>query len=149
MFWNLMPFTTRDFSIRSLADRLGDLSYLIYVFPDRPKDEVFSKYYTPVLCESTPAKAVDGYVKPQIKQVVPEFVNASGDSAPGGATYMDQAPSPAVCSQPHYNMYTQNPDPVLDPEGDFDLEDTMDVARHVEELLRRPVDSQWIPHAQS
>ncbi|KFO88072.1 Signal transducer and activator of transcription 5B, partial [Buceros rhinoceros silvestris] len=45
MFWNLMPFTTRDFSIRSLADRLGDLSYLIYVFPDRPKDEVFSKYY--------------------------------------------------------------------------------------------------------
>ncbi|KAI1230293.1 hypothetical protein IHE44_0010259 [Lamprotornis superbus] len=108
MFWNLMPFTTRDFSIRSLADRLGDLSYLIYVFPDRPKDEVFSKYYTPVLCESTPAKAVDGYVKPQIKQVVPEFVNASGDSAPGGATYMDQAPSPAVCSQPHYNMYTQN-----------------------------------------
>lgn len=35
------------------------------------------------------------------------FVNASGDSAPGGATYMDQAPSPAVCSQPHYNMYTQ------------------------------------------
>ncbi|NXX98914.1 STA5B protein, partial [Centropus bengalensis] len=149
MFWNLMPFTTRDFSIRSLADRLGDLSYLIYVFPDRPKDEVFSKYYTPVPCESTPAKAVDGYVKPQIKQVVPEFANASGDSAPGGPTYMDQAPSPAVCSQPHYNMYTQNADAVLDPEGDFDLDDTIDVARHVEELLRRPMDSQWIPHAQS
>uniref|UniRef100_A0A674K3V1 SH2 domain-containing protein n=1 Tax=Terrapene triunguis TaxID=2587831 RepID=A0A674K3V1_9SAUR len=55
MFWNLMPFTTRDFSIRSLADRLGDLNYLIYVFPDRPKDEVFSKYYTPVLCESLSA----------------------------------------------------------------------------------------------
>lgn len=52
--WNLKPFTTRDFSIRSLADRLGDLSYLIYVFPDRPKDEVFSKYYTPVLGASFP-----------------------------------------------------------------------------------------------
>lgn len=52
--WNLKPFTTRDFSIRSLADRLGDLSYLIYVFPDRPKDEVFSKYYTPVLGASPP-----------------------------------------------------------------------------------------------
>ncbi|XP_010633859.1 signal transducer and activator of transcription 5B [Fukomys damarensis] len=72
MFWNLMPFTTRDFSIRSLADRLGDLNYLIYVFPDRPKDEVYSKYYTPVPCERDTAKAVDGYVKPQIKQVVPE-----------------------------------------------------------------------------
>uniref|UniRef100_A0A8C0XLC0 Signal transducer and activator of transcription n=1 Tax=Castor canadensis TaxID=51338 RepID=A0A8C0XLC0_CASCN len=135
MFWNLMPFTTRDFSIRSLADRLGDLSYLIYVFPDRPKDEVYSKYYTPV-----PSKAVDGYVKPQIKQVVPEFVNASTDAG-AGATYMDQAPSPAVCPQAHYNMYPQNSDSVLDTDGDFDLEDTMDVARRVEELLGRPMDS--------
>ncbi|KAM9749229.1 signal transducer and activator of transcription 5B isoform 2-T2 [Dama dama] len=149
MFWNLMPFTTRDFSIRSLADRLGDLSYLIYVFPDRPKDEVYSKYYTPVPCEPATAKAVDGYVKPQIKQVVPEFVSASADSAGGSATYMDQAPSPAVCPQAHYNMYPQNPDPVLDNDGDFDLDDTMDVARRVEELLGRPMDSQWIPHAQS
>uniref|UniRef100_A0A8C3P8Q7 Signal transducer and activator of transcription n=1 Tax=Chrysemys picta bellii TaxID=8478 RepID=A0A8C3P8Q7_CHRPI len=138
--WNLKPFTTRDFSIRSLADRLGDLSYLNYVFPDRPKDEVFSKYYTPVLC-----KAVDGYVKPQIKQVVPEFASASGDPAAGTVTYMDQAPSPAVCSQPHYNVYPQNPDSVLDPEGEFDLDDTMDVARHVEELLRRPMDTHVPP----
>lgn len=149
MFWNLMPFTTRDFSIRSLADRLGDLNYLIYVFPDRPKDEVYSKYYTPVPCEPATAKAVDGYVKPQIKQVVPEFVSASSDSAGGNATYMDQAPSPAVCPQAHYSIYPQNPDPVLDNDGDFDLDDTMDVARRVEELLGRPMDSQWIPHAQS
>ncbi|KAH0626810.1 hypothetical protein JD844_002039 [Phrynosoma platyrhinos] len=144
MFWNLMPFTTRDFSIRSLADRLGDLPYLLFVYPDRPKEEVFSKYYMPVL-----AKAVDGYVKPQIKQVVPEFATTSGDSGGGGTTYMEQASSPAVCPQSHYNMYAQNPDSVLDPEGDFDLDDSMDVARHVEELLRRPMDSQWISHAQS
>ncbi|XP_049714792.1 signal transducer and activator of transcription 5A isoform X2 [Elephas maximus indicus] len=140
--WNLKPFTTRDFSIRSLADRLGDLNYLIYVFPDRPKDEVFSKYYTPVL-----AKAIDGYVKPQIKQVVPEFVNASADSAGGSATYVDQAPSPAVCAQAHYNMYPQNPDPVLDQDGEIDLDETMDVARHVEELLRRPMDNLGPPLA--
>jgi len=119
------------------------------VFPDRPKDEVYSKYYTPVPCEPATAKAVDGYVKPQIKQVVPEFVSASADSAGASATYMDQAPSPAVCPQAHYNMYPQNPDPVLDNDGDFDLDDTMDVARRVEELLGRPMDSQWIPHAQS
>ncbi|XP_016057500.1 PREDICTED: signal transducer and activator of transcription 5B-like [Miniopterus natalensis] len=148
MFWNLMPFTTRDFSIRSLADRLGDLDYLIYVFPDRPKDEVYSKYYTPVPCEPATAKAVDGYVKPQIKQVVPEFVT-SADAAGGSATYMDQAPSPVVCPPTHYNMYPQNPDPGLETDGDFDLDDTMDVARRVEELLGRPMDTQWIPHAQS
>lgn len=34
-------------------------------------------------------------------------------------------------------------DSILDADGDFDLDDTMDVARHVEELLRRPVESQW------
>ncbi|EHB02812.1 Signal transducer and activator of transcription 5B [Heterocephalus glaber] len=148
MFWNLMPFTTRDFSIRSLADRLGDLNYLIYVFPDRPKDEVYSKYYTPVPCERDTAKAVDGYVKPQIKQVVPEFATASADTG-ASATYMDQAPSPAVCPQAPYSMYPQNPDSVLDTDGDFDLEDTMDVARRVEELLGRPMDTQWMPHTQS
>uniref|UniRef100_A0A673ZK53 Signal transducer and activator of transcription n=1 Tax=Salmo trutta TaxID=8032 RepID=A0A673ZK53_SALTR len=67
MVWNLMPYTTKDFSIRSLADRISDLNHLLFLYPDRPKDEVFSKYYTPPL-----SKAVDGYVKPQIKQVVPE-----------------------------------------------------------------------------
>lgn len=115
MVWNLMPYTTKDFSIRSLADRISDLNHLLFLYPDRPKDEVFSKYYTPPLCKqetmsrasahqpfhstvvdqfppgrplanalwpcllsvvffffSTAAKAVDGYVKPQIKQVVPE-----------------------------------------------------------------------------
>ena len=34
-------------------------------------------------------------------------------------------------------------DPMLDADGDFDLDDTMDVARHVEELLRRPMVNQW------
>lgn len=33
-----------------------------------------------------------------------------------------------------------SPDPVLDQDGEFDLDETMDVARHVEELLRRPMD---------
>ena len=93
MVWNLMPYTTKDFSIRSLADRISDLNHLLFLYPDRPKDEVFSKYYTPPLCKPTlcfrldcravaatscrssslpvlvcfTAKAVDGYVKPQIK----------------------------------------------------------------------------------
>uniref|UniRef100_A0A8C3A4E1 Signal transducer and activator of transcription n=1 Tax=Cyclopterus lumpus TaxID=8103 RepID=A0A8C3A4E1_CYCLU len=107
LVWNLLPYTTKDFSIRSLADRISDLNHLLFLYPDRPKDEVFSKYYTPLQCLSLAAKAVDGYVKPQIKQVVPES------------------------------------DTILDADGDFDLEDTMDVARHVEELLRRPMANQW------
>ena len=46
-------------------------------------------------------------------------------------------------------LFLPSPDPVLDNDGDFDLDDTIDVARRVEELLGRPMDSQWIPHAQS
>ncbi|XP_072927597.1 signal transducer and activator of transcription 5B-like isoform X1 [Hemitrygon akajei] len=141
MVWNLMPYTTKDFSIRSLADRISDLNHLLYLYPDRPKDDVFSKYYTPPL-----SKAVDGYVKPQIKQVVPEFATASSDGTSASNTYMEQATSPAVCHPPQYPLYPQNPDSMLDPDGDFDLDDTMDVARHVEELLRRPMDNQWLPH---
>ncbi|XP_059812464.1 signal transducer and activator of transcription 5B-like [Hypanus sabinus] len=141
MVWNLMPYTTKDFSIRSLADRISDLNHLLYLYPDRPKDDVFSKYYTPPL-----SKAVDGYVKPQIKQVVPEFATASSDGTSASNTYMEPATSPAVCHPPQYPLYPQNPDSMLDPDGDFDLDDTMDVARHVEELLRRPMDNQWLPH---
>ncbi|XP_072343410.1 signal transducer and activator of transcription 5B-like isoform X1 [Scyliorhinus torazame] len=142
MVWNLMPYTTKDFSIRSLADRISDLNHLLYLYPDRPKDEVFSKYYTPPL-----SKAVDGYVKPQIRQVVPEFATASSDATSASSTYMEHAASsPAVCPQPQYPLYPQNPDSILDPDGDFDLDDTMDVARHVEELLRRPIENQWLPH---
>uniref|UniRef100_A0A1A8SIN4 Signal transducer and activator of transcription n=1 Tax=Nothobranchius rachovii TaxID=451742 RepID=A0A1A8SIN4_9TELE len=139
MVWNLMPYTTKDFSIRSLADRISDLNHLLFLYPDRAKDEVFSKYYTPPL-----SKAVDGYVKPQIKQVVPDFATANPDPASGTPTYMDHGASPAPVNHSHsYGIYQPMSDPVLDGDGDFDLDDTMDVARHVEELLRRPVESQW------
>lgn len=57
---------------------------------------------------------------------------------------LTSAPSPFLSSPS-----LPSPDPVLDPDGDFDLDDTMDVARRVEELLGRPMDTQWIPHAQS
>uniref|UniRef100_A0A8C7WQH5 Signal transducer and activator of transcription n=1 Tax=Oryzias sinensis TaxID=183150 RepID=A0A8C7WQH5_9TELE len=127
MVWNLMPYTTKDFSIRSLADRISDLNHLLFLYPDKPKDEVFSKYYTPPL-----SKAVD----------VSDFSNP--DPTSGNPTYMDQGASPAPVNHHHpYNMYQNIADPILDAEGEFDLDDTMDVARHVEELLRRPVESQW------
>ncbi|KAJ8284399.1 hypothetical protein COCON_G00032490 [Conger conger] len=124
MVWNLMPYTTKDFSIRSLADRISDLNHLLFLYPDRPKDEVFSKYYTP-----PHSKAVDGYVKPQIKQVVPEFTTASPDPSGANPTYMDHAASPSVSHPHNYGIYPPMGDSMLDGDGEFDLEDTMDVAR--------------------
>ncbi|XP_037611356.1 signal transducer and activator of transcription 5B-like isoform X2 [Sebastes umbrosus] len=138
LVWNLLPYTTKDFSIRSLADRISDLNHLLFLYPDRPKDEVFAKYYTPPL-----SKAVDGYVKPQIKQVVPEFTTPNPEPSGGTPTFMDQTASPSVSHPNSFGVYPSMSDTMLDADGDFDLEDTMDVARHVEELLRRPMANQW------
>ncbi|XP_077357807.1 signal transducer and activator of transcription 5B-like isoform X2 [Festucalex cinctus] len=139
LVWNLLPYTSKDFSIRSLADRISDLNHLLFLYPDRSKDEVFAKYYTPPL-----SKAVDGYVKPQIKQVVPEFTTPNPEPSGTTPTFMDQTASPSVVNPNNtFAAYPSMGDAMLDAEGDFDLEDTMDVARHVEELLRRPMANQW------
>lgn len=34
-------------------------------------------------------------------------------------------------------------DPILDEGGDFDLDETMDMARQVEEFLSQPSEAQW------
>ncbi|KAG2461114.1 STA5B protein, partial [Polypterus senegalus] len=99
MVWNLMPYTTKDFSIRSLADRISDLNHLLFL-----------------------------------------FATASSDSS-NANTYMEHASSPAVGHSQTYSIYPASGDPMLDADGDFDLDDTMDVARHVEELLRRPMEN--------
>uniref|UniRef100_A0A672LZG4 Signal transducer and activator of transcription n=1 Tax=Sinocyclocheilus grahami TaxID=75366 RepID=A0A672LZG4_SINGR len=116
MVWNLMPYTTKDFSIRSLADRISDLNHLLFLYPDRPKDEVFSKYYTPPLCK------LDLYLSTYFSSFLTWYIYIY--------IYI-------------YTNYHSNGDPMLDADGDFDLDDTMDVARHVEELLRRPMEGQW------
>lgn len=44
----LQPFTSKDFAIRSLGDRVYDLQHLLYLYPNQIKDQVFSKYCTPI-----------------------------------------------------------------------------------------------------
>ncbi|XP_066520005.1 signal transducer and activator of transcription 5B [Hoplias malabaricus] len=140
MVWNLMPFTTKDFSIRSLADRISDLNHLLFLYPNQPKDDVFSRYCTP-----PNSKAVgDGYVKPEIKQVVKvEFSSPNSDQSAGNSNFMDHTASPTVSQQNNFGIYPTISDPMLDAEGEFDLEETMDMARQVEEFLRQPSEPQW------
>ncbi|EFX86742.1 hypothetical protein DAPPUDRAFT_97641 [Daphnia pulex] len=64
----LQPFTSKDFAIRTLADRVSDLKHLIYLYPDIPKDQAFGKYYTPFTDSQTPT---NGYVKPLLVTHVP------------------------------------------------------------------------------
>ena len=67
----LQPFTSKDFTIRTLADRISDLKHLIYLFPDIPKDQAFGKYYTPLAETQAPS---NGYVKPLLVTHVPGCV---------------------------------------------------------------------------
>ncbi|KAG7325364.1 hypothetical protein KOW79_011680 [Hemibagrus wyckioides] len=138
MVWNLMPFTTKDFSIRSLADRISDLNHLLFLYPNQPKDEVFSRYCTP-----PNSKAVgDGYVKPEIKQVVKvEFASSNTEQSLGNPTFMDS--SPTITQPGSFTVYPSISDPILDESGDFDLDETMDMARQVEEFLSQPSEAQW------
>lgn len=64
----LQPFTSKDFAIRTLADRISDLKHLIYLYPDIPKDQAFGKYYTPFTENQAPS---NGYVKPLLITHVP------------------------------------------------------------------------------
>ena len=67
----LQPFTSKDFAIRTLADRVSDLKYLLYLFPDVPKDQAFGKYYSPFTDSQAPS---NGYVKPLLVTHVPGYL---------------------------------------------------------------------------
>uniref|UniRef100_A0A7N8Y253 Signal transducer and activator of transcription n=1 Tax=Mastacembelus armatus TaxID=205130 RepID=A0A7N8Y253_9TELE len=43
---NIQPFSKRDLEIRSLGDRIRDISHITHLYPEFPKDEVFKKFYS-------------------------------------------------------------------------------------------------------
>jgi signal transducer and activator of transcription 5B len=64
----VQPFTSKDFAIRGLADRINDLKNLHFLYPNIPKDQVFGKFYSRV-CEQPPL--ANGYVKPWLALTLP------------------------------------------------------------------------------
>ncbi|XP_022249691.1 signal transducer and activator of transcription 5B-like isoform X2 [Limulus polyphemus] len=93
----LQPFTSRDFTIRSLADRINDLKHLSYLYPDIPKDQAFGKYYTPYTENQPPSS--NGYVKPVLVTHIPGWTGMSSgmDSYPGTpqSSFHPQSPDPS------------------------------------------------------
>ncbi|KAM4796036.1 signal transducer and activator of transcription 6 [Rhinophrynus dorsalis] len=53
---NIQPFAAKDLNILSLGDRVRDLKQLKFLYPNKPKHEVFEKYYS-----KKAAKTADGY----------------------------------------------------------------------------------------
>ncbi|XP_070823613.1 signal transducer and activator of transcription 6 [Chaetodon trifascialis] len=54
---NIQPFTKRDLEIRSLGDRIRDISHITFLYPEFPKHEVFKKFYT-----EPQASPIGGYI---------------------------------------------------------------------------------------
>uniref|UniRef100_A0A8C4NXD7 Signal transducer and activator of transcription n=1 Tax=Dicentrarchus labrax TaxID=13489 RepID=A0A8C4NXD7_DICLA len=51
---NIQPFTKRDLEIRSLGDRIRDISHITHLYPEYPKHEVFKGFYS--------ASPIGGYI---------------------------------------------------------------------------------------
>ncbi|XP_022902294.1 signal transducer and activator of transcription 5B isoform X2 [Onthophagus taurus] len=64
----IQPFTSKDFAIRSLADRIKDLQHLSFLHPNICKETAFMKYYTP---DNHQVSSTNGYVKPSLITQVP------------------------------------------------------------------------------
>jgi hypothetical protein len=73
--WNLQPWWAKDFSIRSLADRIHDLPQLRYLYPDIPKDKAFGQYYSPIHDAKNPTGSSGDYVQSTIAAVIPASVS--------------------------------------------------------------------------
>ncbi|KAJ8017089.1 hypothetical protein DPEC_G00014150 [Dallia pectoralis] len=98
---NIQPSTKRDLEIRSLGDRIQDISFITHVWPDLPKNDVFRKYYT-----DYPEPSGSGYLTVSIQTRVGvqshcESPQRSDNIQDPGSFYaMDQGN--ASCSSPFY-----------------------------------------------
>lgn len=81
--YSIIPNTSKDFAVRSLADRIHDLDNLQILYPDTPKEVVFQKYYTPFQDHQTPT----GYVKTTLVNQV-QLPNSCHNNTPQHAAFM-------------------------------------------------------------
>ena len=64
---HFQPWTHRDLTIRSLPDRIHDLSRLTHLYPNIPKDDAFGRYYTPINDDQPQT----GYIRPMLVTHIP------------------------------------------------------------------------------
>ncbi|XP_078057301.1 signal transducer and activator of transcription 5B-like isoform X2 [Mustelus asterias] len=98
--YNVQPFTTKDLTIRSLGDRVRDIERLLCLYPSKPKDEAFKKYYTKEV------KGKDGYLHAGVKTTV------NGEQTQVVAQPMVPSPVPqscVVCTTPEMPGWPQVP----------------------------------------
>ncbi|XP_024149622.1 signal transducer and activator of transcription 6 [Oryzias melastigma] len=85
---NIQPFCKKDLEIRNLADRIGDIAEISYLYPNISKFEAFGKYIT-----GLPLRPPDGYLPATLQTKVV----APNNTAPGNGT---PAPPPVASIPP-------------------------------------------------
>lgn len=87
---HIQPFTAKDFTTRSLSDRIRDLDELLFLYPNKPKNEVFSKYSPP----AAPPKNTD-YIQSGIKAILPTHAGTISYPGTPASQYNMQSPDPS------------------------------------------------------
>jgi signal transducer and activator of transcription 5B len=70
---HVQPFTAKDFSTRSLSDRIRDFDDLTILYPNKPKNEAFGKY---TIAAGRPKNK--DYVQSEIRAVLPTIKANAG-----------------------------------------------------------------------
>ncbi|KAJ8257424.1 hypothetical protein GJAV_G00185460 [Gymnothorax javanicus] len=103
---NIQPFTKKDLEIRCLGDRIRDIQFIKYVYPERPKDDVFKKYYT----DDPQPSGGGGYIPVTIQTKV-----ASGESSSLPSTMADLPLDHAVSPENFNAGHVFSPSPQFPP----------------------------------
>ncbi|XP_050099495.1 signal transducer and transcription activator isoform X1 [Anopheles aquasalis] len=150
---HIQPFTAKDFSTRSLSDRIRDFDDLYYLFPNKPKHEAFDRYTTPV---GPPRNK--NYIASEVRAVLmPGPNNNPMNSYPNTPSYNIQSPDASrdtpssgmsmITHNPVYqHRYASTYEPGLQADGllspfDGSSESTAFTVSHVSGSPLRPLPS--------
>jgi len=124
---SLYPFSTRDLSQRSMADTVFDIKFLIYVYPDTPKENL-RRFCSQANQGAAAPQTTNGYVR---HQLVTQVEGSEYDPAVAAA-----AAAAAAASGGNYDPNAAGPfSPMsgyLEGEMEFDIPDQIDIRQILE-----------------
>nr|AAO22057.1 STAT6 [Tetraodon fluviatilis] len=107
---NIQPFAKRDLEIRSLGDRIRDISEITHLYPNRPKHDVFQKFYT-----EPQASPTGGYIPVSLHTKVGTEAASTSHLSPStvcpSPSMAGVCPSPSmagVCPSPSMTVVSEN-----------------------------------------
>ncbi|XP_076597794.1 signal transducer and activator of transcription 6 [Chaetodon auriga] len=104
---NIQPFTKRDLEIRSLGDRIRDISHITFLYPEFPKHEVFKKFYT-----EPQASPIGGYIPVSLHTKVGMEAGSATHPAPNMAPLAESPRSTVGFPVPQFQQPFSPQEPI-------------------------------------